>query len=153
MKEISRGSRSDSDDHPRLMCQGIRTPEGVPASTVPPRESATSATPCWGRIQGEYEHPGYSSLLLLDPGLISSIPAGIKNFRAGFLFYIFCGNFGVSQISTKTQSQCMLPSADPIDVVALMAWHLESAATMGARGGESVDFGLFWGGINLRFRC
>ena len=28
-------------------------------------------------------HPGYSSLLLLDPGLISPIPTGMKNLCAG----------------------------------------------------------------------
>jgi hypothetical protein len=76
--DISRGSRSDSDDHPRLKSRDIRTPEGVQERSVSPRTSTPSATHSGVESIG-MPNPGWSSLSRLDPGLISPIPPGSRN--------------------------------------------------------------------------
>ena len=67
---------------PDLVISWICTLKGVPdVPDVPdvPRTSAPSATRLRGRIPLLTKFPGYSSLSLLDPGLQSPIPAGIRN--------------------------------------------------------------------------
>jgi len=75
--DISRGSRSDGDDHPRLEFQSIRTPEGVQERSVSPRTFAPSAT-----------HSGVDTIwdakprvfvaVATRPGADFSDPSGIK---------------------------------------------------------------------------
>lgn len=58
LTDISRGSRSDSDEHPRLEIQNIRTPEGVQERSASSRTSATSATHSGGECNLGRHTPG-----------------------------------------------------------------------------------------------
>ena len=78
--DISRGSRSDSDEHPRLELQNIRTPEGVQERAVSPRTTSPSST-----------HSGVGSVWDAKPRVVVAIaprpganfsdPSGIKKQR------------------------------------------------------------------------
>ena len=79
----ARGRGAIATTTPGLRFQSIRTPDGVQERLQTPRTFGLSPTHYRGRIQSFTRFPGWSSLSLLDPGLPSPIPAGIKNRTAG----------------------------------------------------------------------
>ena len=79
LQVVARGRGAISTTTPGWEISWIRTLKGVPETLGPPRIPAPSATHYRGRILSFARFPGCSSLSLLDPGLQSPIPAGIKN--------------------------------------------------------------------------
>jgi hypothetical protein len=76
--DISRGTRSDSDDHPRLGYQTIRTPEGVQEESLSSRTFAPSATPAGGEFKICDVRPRVVVAFAPRPGANFSDPSGIK---------------------------------------------------------------------------
>jgi hypothetical protein len=76
--EISRGSRSDSDDHPRIGFSKHPHPGGCARRDVIAMCFHVLCDPLPGSKSWVVPNPGCSSLSRLDPGLISLIPDGIK---------------------------------------------------------------------------
>jgi hypothetical protein len=78
LQPVARGRGAIATTTPGFGFQRIRTLKGVPEMPDAPRRSATSTTRYRGRILRFTGLPGCSSRSLLDPGLPSPIPAGIK---------------------------------------------------------------------------
>jgi hypothetical protein len=79
--ENSPGSRSEATTTPVWVVSSIGTLKGVRETWESPLTNTPSPTHYRGRILLFTRFSGCSSLPLLDPELISSIPAGIKNHR------------------------------------------------------------------------
>ena len=76
--EISPGSRSGRDENPGITgLKGIRPRQRVVERVDFRNPSDFSSTPSGVRIHGHHV-PGWSSLALLEPGLLSEIPPGLK---------------------------------------------------------------------------
>jgi hypothetical protein len=77
--EISRGSRSDSDDHPRVAIRQASAPRRACQNGGNTTDDKALCDPLPGSNRLVTPNPGCSSLSPLDPGLPSPIPAGIES--------------------------------------------------------------------------
>ena len=82
--DFSPGWRSVSDENPGILVgKGIRPRQAV-AEGVAARGASDILARLSGCKFGGNRYPGWSSLALLDPGLISAIPVGIKKTGRNF---------------------------------------------------------------------